>query len=71
MKVVDIFSASKVVSLRTEETMPRSVRLAQYPNGTQVLQGAYYWAQGFATGFNWKDLPVIMVDSQGEEFDND
>lgn len=54
-----------------EETVPRYVRKVQYPTGTVRIQGAYYWHKGFKSGFNWKDLPLIQVDSNGQEFEND
>lgn len=53
-----------------EETVPRHIRKVQYPDRTIRLQGAYFWHKGFKSGFNWKDLPLIQVDSKGQEFDD-
>lgn len=53
---------TKVVS-----AMATGIRLAQYPDGTQKIQGAYAWVQGFKTGFIWKDLTMTMVDENGQE----
>ena len=56
---------------RTEETMAISVRAAQYPDGRKIMQGAYRWTEGFKGGVIWKDLPLVMVDSNGQEFVED
>ena len=55
------------LSTRTESAMASSVRLVQYPDGRQVLQGGYLWHEGFKGGVAWKDLPVIMVGVSGQE----
>ena len=47
-----------------------SIRLAQYPDGTVRTQGAYQWIKGFTGGVTWKDMPVVMVDEQGQEISN-
>jgi hypothetical protein len=56
---------------RVEETMAMSVRVAQYPDGRKIMQGAYRWQEGFRSGVTWKDLPLVMVDSNGQEFVDD
>lgn len=56
---------------RTCSQIATSVRLVQYPSGAQSLQGAYPWTEGFKGGIEWKDLPIIMVDSKGQEFTHD
>ena len=57
---------TKVVS-----TMATGVRLAQYPDGSQKIQGAYSWVKGFTTGFVWMDLPVVMVGMSGQIIEED
>lgn len=59
------------LTTRTESTMASSVRLVQYPNGAQVLQGRYLWNEGFKGGVVWRDLPVIMVGVSGQELVDD
>ena len=56
---------------RQQSKMARAIRLVQYPDGRQVLQGAYEWAEGFKNGFDWKDLPVVMVGVSGQELVDD
>lgn len=48
-----------------------SIRLAQYPDGSVRTQGAYQWTQGFSGGIVWKDVPVVMVDVNGQEVGNE
>lgn len=43
------------------------IRLAQYPDGTQKIQGGYMWSQGFKTGTEWMDMPITMVGMSGQE----
>ena len=45
-----------------------AVRLVQYPDGRQIVQGGFMWHEGFKSGMDWMDLPVILVDSKGQEF---
>lgn len=59
------------LSTRVESKMASAIRLAQYPDGRQVLQGAYEWTEGFKNGFDWKDLPVVMVGVSGQELQDD
>lgn len=53
-----------------ESTTLLSIRLAKYPDGTVRTQGAYQWIQGFNGGVTWKDMPVVLVDEQGQEITN-
>lgn len=71
--VRDLFTKTGIdcKPVRTYETMARSIRLVQYPSGAQCYQGAYAWTEGFKGGVEWRDLPVIMVDSKGQEFTSD
>ena len=66
MKHLGSMKDTKVVS-----TMATGVRLAQYPDGSQKIQGAYAWTQGFTTGFVWMDLPVVMVGMSGQIIEED
>lgn len=51
------------VSLRSpklEETLPRDFRYLRKRDGTLVLQGAYFWTQGWRDhGHTWRDIPVV------------
>ena len=46
---------------------PRDFRVAQYPDGSKRVQGAYAWSQGITGGTEWKDLPLVYVDASGQE----
>lgn len=59
------------LTTRTESTMASAIRLVQYPDGRQVIQGAFSWTEGFKGGFTWKDLPVVMVGVSGQELQDD
>ena len=54
-------------AMRVEANTPHSYRVAQYPDGRLVLQGAYAWTEGFSThGVTWRDIPVVEVDDTGQ-----
>lgn len=73
--ISDFFTGSYFVStkdikpLRFTSEMPSTFRLAQYPNGKQVVQGGYIWNEGFKSGIVWHDLPVVMVGENGQEIE--
>ena len=67
----NLLSGYDVLPTRLESKIATGLRLAQYPDGEQRLQGAYQWTEGFSTGLVWKTMPVTMVDSKGQEFDYD
>lgn len=67
----EFFKCADMKPTRQVSAMASAVRMVQYPDGRQQLQGAYSWVEGFTTGFFWKDMPMLMVDSHGQEFDND
>lgn len=48
-------------------TRPHDIRVAQYPDGSKRVQGAYQWVEGHRTGTVWRDIPVVNVDTQGRE----
>ena len=58
-------------TIRIEGTVPYTVRIVQYPNGKQELQGGYSWSRGHKAGITWKTLPVVLVDENGMEFEKD
>lgn len=60
----------EVQPLRTEETIPRSLRFAQYPDGSKRLQGAFFWTKGFQEGLVWRDIPLVPVDERGVAVDD-
>lgn len=62
--------AGLVESAYVETNTLLSIRLAQYPDGSVRTQGAYQWTQGFSGGIVWKDMPVVMVDVNGQEVGN-
>ena len=49
---------------RMESPFPNGFRMARYPDGRLVLQGAYAWSQGSEGGVIWKELPTVDVDEQ-------
>jgi hypothetical protein len=67
----EVFIGSDMKSTRDESKMASAIRLVQYPDGTQKLQGAYSWTQGFMGGVTWRDMPVVMVGISGQEFVDD
>lgn len=52
---------------RIEATVPCDIRLADYPDGSRRVQGAYVWVQGSEGGVLWRDLPLVQVDEHGQE----
>ena len=50
------------VGIRVESSAPCAYRLARYPNGDLVLQGAYMWTDGTAGGFEWRDIPTVDLE---------
>ena len=50
---------------RVESPFPNAFRMARYPDGKILLQGAYAWSQGNEGGIFWKPLPVVDVDMEG------
>lgn len=69
--MMDSETRRRIAPMKVVSDMACSIRLVQYPDGRQILQGAYSWTQGYATGFEWKDLPVIMVGVSGKELIDD
>jgi len=47
---------------RMSNTTPASYRLAQYPDGSLVLQGAFKWMQGSQCGYDWRDIPTHIIE---------
>lgn len=52
---------------RVEAVFPNAFRVAQYPDGSRRVQGAYSWSQGSEGGVIWRDLPLVQVDEDGQE----
>jgi hypothetical protein len=61
------FTAATIAPTRTESSQPVTFRIAEYPDGRQVVQGAYPWSCGFTGGVTWRDLPKVLVDETGQE----
>ena len=57
----------RIAPARIESPVPNGLRMAQYPDGSLRLQGAYAWSQGDVGGVIWKDLPLVDVDEEGKE----
>jgi len=53
-------------AVRIEAGTPSNYRLAMYPDGRLVLQGEFIWTEGLRVGSNWRDIPLVMVDTSGE-----
>ena len=47
---------------RIESFEARVFRVAEYPDGSKRVQGAYAWVEGFSGGVVWRDLPLVKVD---------
>lgn len=58
-----------ITPARIEAPFPNGFRMAQYPDGSMELQGAYIWSEGWVGGVIWKPLPIIQVDEHGVAFD--
>lgn len=56
-----------IAPARVESRFPNAFRMAQYPDGSRRIQGAYAWSQGREGGVVWKDLPMVQVDEDGQE----
>lgn len=54
------FTMANIAAARTEKTSPDGYRLAKKPDGTLVLQGAYFWQEGWsAHGYVWRDITTV------------
>ena len=76
MKAEDYFTAEELNTLsaqpaRVTAHSPYIFRIVQYPNGRRDLQGGYSWYEGWKSGTIWKEMPVILVDDNGMEFEKD
>jgi hypothetical protein len=52
---------------RLEGSVPISYRVAEYPDGRKIIQGAYSWSEGSKGGLTWRDIPMVSVDENGKE----
>lgn len=62
-----LFSKYDMKPTRIMSTMAKATRMVQYPDGRQAMQGAYEWHEGFTSGFEWRDLPIVLVNVFGQE----
>ncbi len=62
----DADTGFRIAPARVESTFPNGFRMAQYPDGSVRLQGAYSWSQGRMGGVTWKDVPTVMVNEDGQ-----
>lgn len=53
-------------SIRVERLNPHAFRMAEYPDGRKIIQGAYKWEEGFMIGETWRDLECVKVDESGK-----
>ena len=62
------FSVGTIGPMRSENTDPSGYRLAKKPDGTLVLQGAYFWQEGWNTyGHEWRDIPTVDLETHNAE----
>jgi len=62
------FTMATTAPTRTEKTSPDGYRLAKKPDGTLVLQGAYFWQEGWNTyGHEWRDIPTVDLETHNVE----
>jgi hypothetical protein len=66
-KLLGSFHAVYTPPARIVSSHPCTFRQAVYPNGELVLQGGYSWSEGYQSGVEWRELPVVLVDAQGVE----
>lgn len=62
----DMDDGFKMAPARIESAFPNGFRMAQYPDGSLRMQGAYIWSQGKMGGITWKDLPLVQVGEDGQ-----
>lgn len=56
--------STQLVAVRIEEQTPRAYRLGRR-NGELVLQGAFFWSQGWEKGgHEWRDIPIVGLDDE-------
>ena len=53
--------------IKNIEAAPCNFRFAKKPDGKLILQGAYFWRSEDACGHEWRDLPVVAIDEDGNE----
>ncbi len=61
------YTTKAIKVARIESTVPTTFRVAQYPDGSRRIQGAYQWSEGWQGGITWRDLPMVDVDENGNE----
>lgn len=59
-KLPGTISAAKITSGKAD-----AYRLAIKHDGELVLQGAFQWSHGTEGGFDWKDIPTVHLDPEG------
>ena len=60
---ITIYDKVQLRAPRVESSVPTQYRLAR-SNGNLILQGCYYWHEGPAYGYEWRDIPTIDIDQQ-------
>jgi len=53
--------------VRFQSISPVSFRLGKLHTGELVLQGSYPWQEGDIRGIDWKTIPTVNLDSNGDE----
>ena len=61
-------SGSGCIAPKIEDKDPTSFRVACYPDGSTRMQGCYQWSKGHKWGHVWKDLSLVLVDADGQEY---
>lgn len=62
----NIYQHATVAAARVEEGSPRAYRLGKR-GGELVLQGAFFWHQGFDKGgHEWRDIPIVDLDAEAQ-----
>lgn len=54
-----------IAAAKVQEGYPRAYRLGKR-NGEIVLQGVFFWHQGFKSGHEWRDIPIVDLDSEDQ-----
>lgn len=60
---MDAIILTRSVAARVESGTPIGYRLARKSDGEIVLQGAFEWSEGCSRGFEWREIPTIILES--------
>jgi len=62
-----ILVMGRTTGFRIGNTIPQQYRLARKSTGELILQGAYFWNDGTSFGHEWREIPTVYLDEEGNE----